>query len=127
MISEPLVSIVIPTYNSQKTLAECLESIKNQTYKNIEVIVVDNFSGDGTAKYAEDYGVKVFLLKAGRSEAKNYGAAKSCGEYLFFIDSDMELTARVVQECVELLEIDPKIGGIIVPERSVGDGFWVMM
>jgi len=119
------VSIVIPTYNSEKTLAKCLESIKNQTYKNIEVIVVDNFSGDGTAKFAENYGVKVFLLEADRAEAKNFGTMKSYGEYLFFIDSDMELTNRVVQDCVEFLEMIPEVGGIIVPERSVGDSYWV--
>ena len=47
------------------------------------------------------------------------------GKYVLFIDSDMELTERVVEECVELAERDDKIGGIIIPERSVGDGFWV--
>jgi len=119
------VSIVIPTHNSEKTLAKCLESIKDQTYKNIEVIVVDNFSENGTAKFAENYGVKVFLLEADRAEAKNFGTMKSYGEYLFFIDSDMELTERVVQECVEFFEKDSRIGGIIVLERSVGDSFWV--
>jgi glycosyltransferase involved in cell wall biosynthesis len=124
-LDNPLVSVIIPTYNSEKTLAKCLESIKNQTYKNIEVIVVDRFSGDGTAKLAEDYVSRVFFLDAGRTEAKNFGASKSRGGYAFFIDSDMELTERVVQECVEFLEMDPKIGGIIVSERSMGDSFWV--
>jgi len=46
MKDNPLVSVVIPTYNSEKTLAKCLESIKNQTYKNVELIVVDNYSRD---------------------------------------------------------------------------------
>ncbi|MFH7873662.1 MAG: glycosyltransferase, partial [Candidatus Aenigmatarchaeota archaeon] len=49
---KPLVSIIIPTYNSEKTLAKCLESIKNQSYKNIEIIVVDRFSKDKTAEIA---------------------------------------------------------------------------
>ncbi len=122
---KPLVLVVIPTKNAGKFIKTCLRSLKKQTCQNNRVIVVDNFSGDGTVKFAEDYGAKVFLLKAGRAEAKNFGAMKSCSEYIFFIDSDMELTERVIQECVELLEIDPKIGGIIIPERSVGDSFWV--
>jgi len=48
MKNKPLVSVVIPTYNSEKTLKKCLESIKRQTYKNIEIIVVDKFSKDRT-------------------------------------------------------------------------------
>jgi len=124
-LDNPLVSVIIPTYNSEKTLAKCLESIKNQTYQYIEVIVVDRFSGDGTAKFAENYGARIFFLDSGRAEAKNFGSSKSRGIYVFFIDSDMELTERVVQECVELLEMAPNIGGIIVPEKSVGNSFWV--
>ena len=57
-IEDPLVSIIIPTYNSEKTLPLCLESIKRQTYKNIEVIVLDNFSIDRTVDIAKRY-VKV--------------------------------------------------------------------
>ena len=48
MKNNPLVSVVIPTYNSEKTFVECIESIKNQTYMNVEIIVVDNFSSDKT-------------------------------------------------------------------------------
>jgi len=50
MKDNPLVSVVIPTYNSEKTLAKCLESIKNQTYKNTESVIVDNFSTDKTTE-----------------------------------------------------------------------------
>ena len=57
-MSKPLVSVIIPTYNSEKTLPLCLESIKRQTYKNIEVIIVDNFSVDRTVDIAKRY-VKV--------------------------------------------------------------------
>jgi len=57
-MSQPLISVIIPTYNSEKTLPLCLESIKRQTYKNIEVIIVDNFNVDRTVDIAKRY-VKV--------------------------------------------------------------------
>jgi glycosyltransferase involved in cell wall biosynthesis len=124
-LSEPLVSIVIPTYNSEKTLSKCLESIRNQTYKNIEVIVVDKNSGDKTVEIAKNYNAKVFQLNAERAEAKNFGLKKAIGKCVCFIDSDMELTRNVIKECVNLIEKNEKIGGIIIPERSVGNSFWV--
>jgi len=123
-LNEPLVSVIIPTYNSEKTLVKCLESIKNQTYKNIEIIIVDRFSKDKTVEIAKSYNVKVFQLNAERSRAKNFGLKKVAGKYVCFIDSDMELTKNVIKESVNLIEKDEKIGGIIIPERSVGEYFW---
>lgn len=121
---KPLVSIVIPTYNSEKTIAKCLESIKNQTYKEIELIVVDNFSKDKTAEIARKYTDGVFLKGPERSSQRNFGARKSKGAYFFFIDADMELNPKVVEECVKEIKKDGKIRGIIIPEVSVGEGFW---
>jgi glycosyltransferase involved in cell wall biosynthesis len=123
-LSEPLVSVVIPTYNSEKTLAKCLESIRNQTYKNVEVIVVDRFSRDKTIEIAKSYGAKILQVNAERAEAKNFGLKNATGKYVLFVDSDMELTRDVIRECVDLIERDEKIGGVIIPERSVGKSFW---
>lgn len=119
------VSVVIPTYNSEKTLGKCLESIRNQTYKNIEIIVVDKFSTDRTVEIAKGYEAKVYQLDCERSKAKNFGLKRATGRYVLFIDSDMELSERVIEECVELAERNYEVGGIIIPERSVGKGFWV--
>jgi len=121
----PLVSIVIPTYNSEKTLLRCLESIKRQSYKNIEIIVVDRFSKDRTVEIAKRYGAKVIQIYGERTRAKNIGLKQAQGKYVLFIDSDMELTPTVVEECVRLAESDPRIVGIIIPERSKGNSFWV--
>ncbi|MCS7385820.1 MAG: glycosyltransferase [archaeon GB-1867-005] len=105
MLSEaPLVSVIIPTYNSEKTLPLCLESIKRQTYRNIEVIVVDNFSKDRTVEIAEKYRAKVYIKGPERSAQKNYGALKARGEFVYFIDSDFVLHPRVVEECVQLMK-----------------------
>lgn len=117
----PLVSVVIPTRNSEKFLGNCLESIKKQTYKNIEIIIVDNNSTDKTKEIAARYTKLVFNRSPERSAQRNFGASKSKGDYLLFIDSDMELSKKVVEECVNRIQ---KSGGIIIPEKSMGEGFW---
>jgi len=124
-MSEPLVSAVIPTYNSEKTLEKCLKSIRRQTYRNLEIIVVDKFSKDRTVEIAKRYGARIIYDEGERTRAKNIGLKKAKGKYVLFVDSDMELSKDVVEECVELAEKNNKVGGIIIPERFVGDGFWV--
>ena len=54
-----MVSVVIPTYNSERTLEKCLKSIVDQTYKNIEIIIVDKFSEDKTVEIAKSYGARI--------------------------------------------------------------------
>lgn len=122
--SNPLVSVVVPTYNSATFLEACLQSIKHQTYQNIELIVVDNNSTDITKQLARDYTDRVFNKGPERSAQRNYGVKKSKGEYVLMIDSDMELTKHVVSSCVEKASHNLQIEGIIVPEESFGDGFW---
>lgn len=120
---KPLVSVIIPTFNSGGTLEKCLRSISNQTYKNIEIIIVDKFSNDGTKEIAKKYTKKIFEKCPERSTQRNYGAHKSRGKYLLFIDSDMELTKRVIEECVKKQE-DTKSSAIIIPEKTVSNNFF---
>lgn len=118
-----MVSVVIPTKGSGKTIETCLKSVKKkQTYPNIEVVVVDSYSSDGTKEIAEKFGAKVIESKARRSRARNIGAEKVIGEYVLFLDSDMELTSNVVEECVN--KIEEGYDAVIIPEASVGVGFW---
>lgn len=84
--STPLVSVIIPTYNSQNTIKQCLESISGQTYKKIEILVVDRYSKDATTQIAKQFEAKVFPFKEERSEAKNYAAKKANDEFLLFIE-----------------------------------------
>jgi glycosyltransferase involved in cell wall biosynthesis len=122
---ESLVSIIIPTFNSARFLEQCITSIKKQTHWRLEVIVVDDGSTDSTLEIAERYGCNVVKNpKRGRAEAKNEGAKHSSGKYLLFVDSDMELTRNVVSKCVELADDNPSVGGIVIPEHSIGDSFW---
>jgi glycosyltransferase involved in cell wall biosynthesis len=125
-VEQPLVSVIIPTYNSDRFLVKCLESLRSQTWKNVEVIVSDDGSTDNTLEVAKKYECNVIKNpRRGRAEAKNEGIRSSAGAYLLFVDSDMELTRNVIGECVELAAEDPRIGGIVIPERSVGSSFWV--
>lgn len=66
----------------------------------------------------------MFLQGPERSAQRNLGADKAQGKYLLFIDSDMELSQGIVQECVEQVEVDSPVKAIIIPEISVGEGFW---
>jgi len=122
-MNEPLVSVIIPTKNSEKTLDRCLESIKNQSYKNIELIVVDNNSTDRTKEIAKKYTDKVFNFGPERSAQRNFGARQAQGEYLLIHDSDIYFNLDSVKECVELVEKE-KCDAIILPEKSIGVGFW---
>jgi glycosyltransferase involved in cell wall biosynthesis len=122
----PRVSVIIPTKNSGETIYKCLVSLKNQTYKNIEIFVVDNFSSDVTAKIASQFeGVNFSILDGERTKAKNFGISKSHGELLLFLDADMILQPRVIEDCVRVCLKDSSIAGVVIPEQSVGDGFWV--
>lgn len=119
-----LVSVIITTKNSAHTLPLLLESIKTQTYKSIELIVVDNNSTDNTKLIANKYTKKVFNKGPERSAQRNFGAQEAKGEYLFILDSDMELTPRVIEDTVETAQ-KTALGALVVPEKTVGEGWLV--
>jgi glycosyltransferase involved in cell wall biosynthesis len=123
---DPMVSVIITTKNEEKNIENCLRSIKAQTFRNIELIVVDNFSEDKTVEIAQRYGAKVYSKGPERSSQRNYGAHVSSGEYLLYLDADMILSPNVIEECVKKCEID-KVDAIYVPERIVGVGFWIQV
>jgi glycosyltransferase involved in cell wall biosynthesis len=122
-MKNPLVSVIIPTKNEQLAIGRCIESVKKQTYRHIECIVVDNNSTDKTLSIAKKYGVNTFTKGPERSTQRNFGAGIAKGTYLFFVDADMVLTPKVVEECVVLLQKDNK-KAVIIPEKSFGSGFW---
>lgn len=120
-----LVSVIIPTKNSSKTIARCLQSIKDQSYKNTEILVIDAFSTDNTQKISTDLGAQVILLDSERTKAKNIGVSNANGEFVLFVDSDMELESEVIGQCLDVCSTDNRVGGVVIPERSVGLGFWI--
>jgi glycosyltransferase involved in cell wall biosynthesis len=121
--TETLVSVVIPTYNSSSRLASCILSLKAQTYSNIEVIIVDNFSEDRTSKIAKHFDVKLLPLRSNLPTARNFGLLHAKGDYVFHLDSDMRLTSEVIEQCVRKCE-EGTFSAVSVPEMSIGEGFW---
>lgn len=114
---QPLVSINIATYNSDKTLGKCLDSVKNQTYKNIEIIVMDSYSKDRTLDMAGAYGAKIVFAHT-LASARKAGSDASGGEYIFILDSDQVLDSDVIEECVTACE-DEGYDGVTLFEKSL--------
>jgi glycosyltransferase involved in cell wall biosynthesis len=88
---------------------------------------VDNFSDDETIEIAKKYTEKTYEQWPERTAQKNYGITKAQWTYICFIDSDMRLSPEVIRECVEKIDEDPAIGGLCIPERSIGKGIFVQI
>lgn len=93
-MNNPLVSVIVPIYNVDKYLKKCVESVLAQTYAELEIILVDDGSTDGSSKICDEYIEKdsrilvIHKPNGGLSDARNAGLDKAHGEYLVFIDSD---------------------------------------
>lgn len=119
-----LVSVVVSTKNSEKYLERCLGSVRKQTYKNWELIVVDNYSTDKTVEIAKKYTKTVFLYGPERSSQYNFAVKKAKGMYIYRIDSDFLLEPDVIRECVGKI-ISDDLDGIAV--HNISDpkvSFW---
>ena len=119
-MTHPLVSIVITTKNEEDNIENCLISITEQTYPNIEVIVVDNNSTDKTFEIALKFTDKVFNKGLERSTQRNYGMVKiACGKYVMFLDADMILGPKTAEACVLMIENGNWIA-LHIPEIVLG-------
>lgn len=101
------VSIVIPLYNKEKYIKRCLESVIKQTYSNIEVIIVDDGSTDGSKrcidKYLEKHDFKYYYKEnGGISSARNYGLQYVTGDYVYFLDPDDEIVENAIDVLVKV-------------------------
>jgi len=99
-----LVSITIPTFNSEKTLENTLKSVKNQSYKDIEIIIVDGYSKDKTLEIAKKFGCKIVQCEGGLLEARIKGVRESKGEYVLLLDSDQILEKDVLERAVREMD-----------------------
>lgn len=107
----PKVSIIVPVYNVENYLAKCLDSLVKQTLENIEVLVVNDGSKDGSQKiieqYAQQYPEKIkpfFKENGGLSDARNFGIDRATGDFIGFVDSDDYVTETMFEEMVNLAE-----------------------
>ena len=104
------VSIILPIYNVEKYLEKCVKSVINQTYKNIEIILVDEGSKDSSGRICDelvesDNRIKVIHKKnGGLASARNAGYEVATGEYLMYIDSDDVIKNDIAEKCVSAME-----------------------
>lgn len=131
-VSRPLVSVVIPSFNSERFLGEALASVSAQTYAPVETIVVDDGSSDDTAAVARAHpGIALIEQEnSGPSAARNRGFAASRGEFIAFHDSDDTMTPDKLAVQVGHLLDNPTVGCVLAEqELIVEEGaelpFWV--
>ncbi len=129
MSDTPLVSIIVPAFNAKKYIKETIESVLNQTYKNWELIVVDDGSTDETAEIVQSFSDdKIILIKQdnrGVSSARNRGIDKAGGKYITFLDADDVLPPHSLEVRVKYLEdnknIDLLDGKIFLKDSELKD------
>lgn len=116
MISKlPLVSVIIPVFNTEKYIIEALNSVINQTYKNIEIIAVDDASTDSSVKIISDFkDIKLIKLaeNMGVGYARNIGIKESTGKFITFLDSDDFWVKEKLKIQIDKLLKDQNIGGV---------------
>lgn len=109
-IINPQVSVIIPVFNVEEYLCKCIDSVLEQTYENIEIILVDDGSSDESPKICDEYGESNERIKVihkpngGLSEARNVGIEHSNGEFLTFVDSDDWLAPNMIERCIEAID-----------------------
>lgn len=127
MESEPVISVIVPVYNVEKYLKKCLDSIVNQTYQDLEIILVDDGSTDTSGIICDQYAKKDSRIKVvhqenkGQSSARNSGLEIAKGNYIAFVDSDDTIETNmfeILMEMQEITECDLAICG----HRTVQEG-----
>jgi glycosyltransferase involved in cell wall biosynthesis len=126
---KPVVSVIVPCYNCRQFVSEAIESALAQSYANVEIVVVDDGSTDGSPEIVQSY--PVLLLQQshqGVSAARNLGIRASHGEYLVFLDSDDRLLPDGVAAGVADLEQNPQCAMAVGPHLLISQsGDWIAM
>lgn len=105
-----LVSVIVPVYNVEKYLERCINSIIQQSYNNLEIILIDDGSTDASGKICDEYKEKddriivIHKENGGLSDARNAGIKIFTGEYVTFIDSDDYVSKNMVSNMLDILE-----------------------
>src|SRR3989338_3430207 len=122
-----LISIVIPAFNEQKTISECLKSLKNQSYRPIEITVVDDGSSDSTRNIVKGFSDIKLLTQShkGPGQARNLGASNAKGEILVFVDADMTFDKNFIKHLIKPI-VDRKTIGAFSKNEMVKnkDNVW---
>ena len=118
------ISIIITTKNEEKNIHNLLSSIEKQTYKNYEIIVVDNNSTDLTKEISKKFNASVYNIGPERSAQRNYGVSKASGNYVLILDADMILEPLVLEELNNAISKDSGLKTLTIKEEPIGNNFW---
>ena len=116
MIEYPIVSVIIPIYKVEPYLCQCVDSVINQTYQNLEIILVDDGSPDNCPQICDEYAQKdrrikvIHKVNGGLSDARNVGMEVAKGAYLSFVDSDDVIQYQMIEELMRPLIKDNTLG-----------------
>src|SRR2546426_10444106 len=124
--SKPLVSVVIPVYNGERYLADAIQSVREQTYQNFELIVVDDGSTDGSAEVVKRFGEAIRYVhqaNGGVCKARNTGIAVARGAYLAFLDQDDLWLPEKLAVQVAYLDSHPEVGAVYSQCEVKGNGW----
>lgn len=127
-MNEPLISIIVPIYNSESQLGKCIDSLTSQTYRNLEIILVDDGSKDSSWDICKAYEREDSRIKAihkengGVSSARNVGIRHATGEYVGFLDSDDYVSPELYSDLVSMLNEYDGLDGIRYQFRNVTNG-----
>lgn len=108
--NEPLISVIIPVYNVRNYIDKCIESVMKQTYENLEIILVDDGSTDGSEKKCDEYLERdkrisvIHKENGGLSDARNHALNKISGKFVTFVDSDDYIDLRMIETLYKLIE-----------------------
>ena len=111
-MNDPLISVIIPTYNEERDISHCLESLKHQTYRTLEIIVVDDGSTDKSLKIINSIrGIRLVKQEhLGPAQARNKGVKKAKGEILAFVDADMTFEKHFIDKLTKPIREGKSIG-----------------
>lgn len=121
---QPSVTVVVPTYNNADTLEVCLRSVRDQTVPPDELIVVDPGSSDATRRIARELATLIESPVANRCYQQNLAASVATSDFLCFIDADMKLSPKVVEQAKRQCAGPQKPKVVVLPEVSFGPTFW---
>ena len=120
------VSVIVTTKDEEKNIGNCLVSIVRQTYPRhkMELIVIDNDSRDEPKEIAQHYADRVVNGGPEGAAQRNLGVKIAQGKYILYLDADMILEDKVIEECVNKCENNDYVA-LHIPERVIGNGFWM--
>lgn len=109
-MGHPVVSVIIPVYNTERYLDKCISSVREQTFKNIEIFLIDDGSSDSSGEICDRHAAVdnrirvVHICNSGVSHARNLGIQQASGKYLFFVDSDDYIDCKMIADQVTAME-----------------------